>query len=141
MFSCGSFVCLFSYFVLFSWFQLLNTNSPLILTNPRLSTSACSSMAFYNLYTFVPKVRVREFYIAMQRCPYIHEMKERLLSAPVDGEARMDSPRDPRDVRDPRDPRNPCEPPRERALELVQDSQVGTIVKVSNLITDSLANV
>ncbi|XP_062527737.1 proton channel OtopLc isoform X14 [Bombyx mori] len=30
------------------------------------------------------KVRVREFYIAMQRCPYIHEMKERLLGAPVE---------------------------------------------------------
>ncbi|KAF9408777.1 hypothetical protein HW555_011652 [Spodoptera exigua] len=31
-------------------------------------------------------VRVREFYIAMQRCPYIHEMKERLLGAPIDAE-------------------------------------------------------
>ncbi|KAM3968231.1 LOW QUALITY PROTEIN: uncharacterized protein ACR2FA_006922 [Aphomia sociella] len=61
------------------------------------------------------KVRVREFYIAMQRCPYIHEMKERLLGAPADGavtEAR--------------------ESPRERPLDAhPQDTQVGTIVKLN----------
>ncbi|CAB3256660.1 unnamed protein product [Arctia plantaginis] len=36
----------------------------------------------------IVKVRVREFYIAMQRCPYIHEMKERLLGAPVEPEQK-----------------------------------------------------
>ncbi|CAB3225044.1 unnamed protein product [Arctia plantaginis] len=36
----------------------------------------------------IDKVRVREFYIAMQRCPYIHEMKERLLGAPVEPEQK-----------------------------------------------------
>lgn len=58
-------------------------------------------------------MRVREFYIAMQRCPYIHEMKERLLGAPVDAENK--------------------EQPRalERALE-PQDNQVGTIVKLNS---------
>lgn len=51
----------------------------------------------------------------MQRCPYIHEMKERLLGAPapMDGTDHRDHPRD-------------------RVLEVVQDPQVGTIVKVSN---------
>uniref|UniRef100_A0A2H1V4Y2 SFRICE_033834 n=1 Tax=Spodoptera frugiperda TaxID=7108 RepID=A0A2H1V4Y2_SPOFR len=50
----------------------------------------------------------------MQRCPYIHEMKERLLGAPVDVEnkevtrAPLDRPLDP------------------------QENQVGTIVKVSS---------
>ncbi|XP_047989012.1 proton channel OtopLc isoform X8 [Leguminivora glycinivorella] len=58
----------------------------------------------------------------MQRCPYIHEMKERLLT--VDGDSR-ESPRDPRTLPDPRDV------PRERGLEL-QDSQVGTIVKLNS---------
>ncbi|CAH2207770.1 jg26215, partial [Pararge aegeria aegeria] len=53
------------------------------------------------------QVRVREFYIAMQRCPYIHEMKERLLGAPVDGVER--------------DQRTQPEP--------IPDPQVGTIVK------------
>lgn len=49
----------------------------------------------------------------MQRCPYIHEMKERLLGAPVDAENK--------------------EQPRalERALE-PQDNQVGTIVKLNS---------
>ncbi|KAJ8724915.1 hypothetical protein PYW07_015873 [Mythimna separata] len=60
------------------------------------------------------KVRVREFYIAMQRCPYIHEMKERLLGAPVDAENK-EQPRAPQD----------------RALE-AQDNQVGTIVKLNS---------
>ncbi|KAL0883767.1 hypothetical protein ABMA27_015867 [Loxostege sticticalis] len=63
----------------------------------------------------------------MQRCPYIHEMKERLLGAPVDGaDPRTADPRDgsyPRDVSDPRDGSYPREPPRDL------DTQVGTIVK------------
>ncbi|KAJ8726888.1 hypothetical protein PYW08_015285 [Mythimna loreyi] len=50
----------------------------------------------------------------MQRCPYIHEMKERLLGAPVDAENK-DQPRAPQD----------------RALE-AQDNQVGTIVKLNS---------
>lgn len=67
------------------------------------------------------QVRVRSFYIAtMQRCPYIHEMKERLLGAPVEGSER--------DLR--------AESPRERPQHLTThapqvDTQVGTIVKVS----------
>ncbi|CAH0663959.1 unnamed protein product [Chilo suppressalis] len=60
----------------------------------------------------------------MQRCPYIHEMKERLLGAPVDGvDPRVvaDKSRDVRevlshDVRDHRD----------------HDNQVGTIVKLNS---------
>ncbi|KAH9640655.1 hypothetical protein HF086_000599 [Spodoptera exigua] len=50
----------------------------------------------------------------MQRCPYIHEMKERLLGAPVDAEnkevtrAPLDRPLDP------------------------QENQVGTIVKLNS---------
>lgn len=56
-----------------------------------------------------PQVRVREFYIAMQRCPYIHEMKERLLGAPVEPEQQREAPR----------------------VEPI-DTQVGTIVKVSS---------
>ncbi|XP_064291982.1 LOW QUALITY PROTEIN: proton channel OtopLc-like [Plodia interpunctella] len=59
------------------------------------------------------KVRVREFYIAMQRCPYIHEMKERLLGAPVEGAES----RELREV--------------PRALEPPPD-QVGTIVKLNS---------
>ncbi|OWR54425.1 hypothetical protein KGM_211890 [Danaus plexippus plexippus] len=50
------------------------------------------------------EVRVREFYIAMQRCPYIHEMKERLLGAPADPERAPEQP----------------------------DPQVGTIVKLNS---------
>lgn len=87
-----------------------------------------STVTNKNLF-FVTQVRVREFYIAMQRCPYIHEMKERLLGAPVDGaDPRTADPRDgsyPRDVSDPRDGSYPREPPRDL------DTQVGTIVKVS----------
>ncbi|CAB3225041.1 unnamed protein product [Arctia plantaginis] len=56
----------------------------------------------------IDKVRVREFYIAMQRCPYIHEMKERLLGAPVEPEQK-EAPR--------------VEP---------QETQVGTIVKLNS---------
>ena len=63
---------------------------------------------------FSLQVRVREFYIAMQRCPYIHEMKERLLGAPVDAENK-----------------EPPRAPQDRALE-AHDNQVGTIVKVSS---------
>ncbi|KAL0839426.1 hypothetical protein ABMA28_016149 [Loxostege sticticalis] len=66
----------------------------------------------------------------MQRCPYIHEMKERLLGAPVDGaDPRTADPRDgsyPRDVSDPRDGSYPREPPRDL------DTQVGTIVKLNS---------
>ncbi|PZC75669.1 hypothetical protein B5X24_HaOG205777 [Helicoverpa armigera] len=49
----------------------------------------------------------------MQRCPYIHEMKERLLGAPVDAETK--------------DQRAPIERPLES-----QDNQVGTIVKLNS---------
>lgn len=69
------------------------------------------------------QVRVREFYIAMQRCPYIHEMKERLLGAPPE------TP-DTREAREAREARLAGEGPRDRALEQIQDTQVGTIVKV-----------
>lgn len=62
------------------------------------------------------QVRVREFYIAMQRCPYIHEMKERLLGAPNESEV-------------PQAP--PPPPPRD-------DPQVGTIVKVRSSIFHTL---
>lgn len=55
-------------------------------------------------------MRVREFYIAMQRCPYIHEMKERLLGAPIDSVER--------------DQRAQPEP--------LPDPQVGTIVKLNS---------
>ncbi|XP_037871066.1 proton channel OtopLc isoform X4 [Bombyx mori] len=61
------------------------------------------------------KVRVREFYIAMQRCPYIHEMKERLLGAPVEVP-------DQKEIR---------EVPRDRAPDH-QETQVGTIVKLNS---------
>lgn len=56
----------------------------------------------------------------MQRCPYIHEMKERLL-----GTGENDQ-RTPRIV-----PAEPRDQTRDRILEVVQDPQVGTIVKVS----------
>uniref|UniRef100_A0A2A4JGJ4 Otopetrin n=1 Tax=Heliothis virescens TaxID=7102 RepID=A0A2A4JGJ4_HELVI len=49
----------------------------------------------------------------MQRCPYIHEMKERLLGAPVDAETK--------------EQRAPIERPLEP-----QDNQVGTIVKLNS---------
>lgn len=71
---------------------------------------------------FFPQVRVREFYIAMQRCPYIHEMKERLLGAPIDAETK-----------------EPQRAPLERPLDL-QDNQVGTIVKVSSCTFSSSHN-
>ncbi|XP_013175216.1 PREDICTED: uncharacterized protein LOC106123437 isoform X3 [Papilio xuthus] len=61
----------------------------------------------------------------MQRCPYIHEMKERLLGAPPD------TP-DTREAREAREGRGAGEGPRDRALELVQDTQVGTIVKLNS---------
>ncbi|CAK1551670.1 unnamed protein product [Leptosia nina] len=62
------------------------------------------------------KVRVREFTIAMQRCPYIHEMKERLLGAPADSiEREREGPRDQTDHAPP-----------------LQDTQVGTIVKLNS---------
>ncbi|XP_060800661.1 proton channel OtopLc isoform X2 [Amyelois transitella] len=51
----------------------------------------------------------------MQRCPYIHEMKERLLGAPLEGDSR--------ELR---------EVPRDRAPEPAQDTQVGTIVKLNS---------
>ncbi|KAL0839430.1 hypothetical protein ABMA28_016149 [Loxostege sticticalis] len=61
----------------------------------------------------------------MQRCPYIHEMKERLLGAPVDGaDPRTADPRDgsyPRDVSDPRDGSYPREPPRDLDTQLNSD--------------------
>ncbi|GBP91477.1 hypothetical protein EVAR_57269_1 [Eumeta japonica] len=56
------------------------------------------------------EVRVREFYIAMQRCPYIHEMKERLLGAGADERAGRERARP--------DPHH--------------DPQVGTIVKLNS---------
>ncbi|CAH0759072.1 unnamed protein product [Diatraea saccharalis] len=68
----------------------------------------------------------------MQRCPYIHEMKERLLGAPVDGVEQRDAQdardktREIRDLsRDPRDPRD---------LREIRDhdNQVGTIVKLNS---------
>lgn len=49
----------------------------------------------------------------MQRCPYIHEMKERLLGQP--GEMLMMEPVD----------------SNKEVLEVTQDPQVGTIVKVN----------
>lgn len=49
----------------------------------------------------------------MQRCPYIHEMKERLLGQP--GEMMMMEPVD----------------SNKEVLEVTQDPQVGTIVKVN----------
>ncbi|KPJ20395.1 hypothetical protein RR48_06134 [Papilio machaon] len=61
----------------------------------------------------------------MQRCPYIHEMKERLLGAPPD------TP-DTREAREAREVRDAGEGPRDRAVELVQDTQVGTIVKLNS---------
>jgi hypothetical protein len=79
------------------------------------------------------QVRVREFYIAMQRCPYIHEMKERLLGAPVEG---VES----RDVSDARDkPRDYRDTSRELRELRDHDNQVGTIVKVSLAIIFSSA--
>lgn len=63
-------------------------------------------------------MRVREFYIAMQRCPYIHEMKERLLGAPLEGTEHKDS----------------SEPARERTVNQAVEPQVGTIVKVSSYL-------
>ncbi|XP_028166438.1 proton channel OtopLc-like isoform X10 [Ostrinia furnacalis] len=67
----------------------------------------------------------------MQRCPYIHEMKERLLGAPVEGADPR--PSDPREVPDPRDgPYLRDGPyPREPLRDLA-DSQVGTIVKLNS---------
>ncbi|XP_026746625.1 proton channel OtopLc-like isoform X4 [Trichoplusia ni] len=50
----------------------------------------------------------------MQRCPYIHEMKERLLGAPIDAETK-----------------EPQRAPLERPLD-IQDNQVGTIVKLNS---------
>lgn len=54
----------------------------------------------------------------MQRCPYIHEMKERLLGTPAELERRTEV-------------REALAPPRDRALEPTSDPLVGTIVKVS----------
>ncbi|XP_013138599.1 PREDICTED: uncharacterized protein LOC106103392 isoform X4 [Papilio polytes] len=61
----------------------------------------------------------------MQRCPYIHEMKERLLGAPPE------TP-DTREAREAREARLAGEGPRDRALEQIQDTQVGTIVKLNS---------
>ncbi|CAG5009785.1 unnamed protein product [Parnassius apollo] len=65
------------------------------------------------------KVRVREFYIAMQRCPYIHEMKERLLGAPVE---TLET----REAREAREAREVREPTHDRALEQIQDTQLNS---------------
>ncbi|XP_068627620.1 proton channel OtopLc isoform X4 [Battus philenor] len=57
----------------------------------------------------------------MQRCPYIHEMKERLLGAPVETLETKEA----REAQEARDHPRP-------ALDHVQDTQVGTIVKLNS---------
>ncbi|KAL4713515.1 hypothetical protein ACJJTC_007753 [Scirpophaga incertulas] len=60
----------------------------------------------------------------MQRCPYIHEMKERLLGAPIDGV-------EPRDVSDARNTHEYRDGPRDIGPR-DHENQVGTIVKLNS---------